>query len=220
MWRTTRNIGRYTECIDWKDNLWKMEDELKRIVNPRLQIMAQKIAIKKLMDLPPINIYYIGTVGFYQNLVQPNTIAFTTSLYKINKLIKEKETLAYNQLNKKENEFIDEELVDQKLPYWYWEFKNIFSKAVFNTLPPYQLYDYKIEIELDKENTFGFSPLRQQFTTKLQATKQYIINNLYKGFIKPSQALFALLILFTKKLNKRLCFCINYYKLNNMTYKD
>ena len=65
-------------------------------MNPRPQIMAQKPAIKKLTDLPPINIYYIGAVGFYWNLVQPNTIAFTTSLYKINKLIKKKEALAYN----------------------------------------------------------------------------------------------------------------------------
>ena len=81
---------------------------------------------------------------------------------------------------------MDEELVDQKLPYWYKEFKNIFSKVVSNILLPYQLYDYKIKIKPDKENTLGFSPFCQQFTAKLQATKQYIVENLYKGFIKPS----------------------------------
>ena len=68
------------------------------------------MAVKKLTDLPPINIYYISAVKFYQNLVQPNTIAFTTSLYKINKLIKEKEALAYNQFKK--IKFMDKELVD------------------------------------------------------------------------------------------------------------
>ena len=68
----------------------------------------------------------------------------------------------------------------------YKEFKDIFSKTASNTLPPYWLYDYKIEIKLDKENTFGFSPLYQQSTTKLQVTKQYIIENLHKGFIEPS----------------------------------
>ena len=115
---------------------------------------------------------------------------------------------------------MDKELVDQKLPYWYQEFKDIFSKAVFNTLPPYQPYDHKIKIKPDKENTLGFSPFRQQSTTELQATKQYIIDNLYKGFIKPSQAPFTLPILFAKKPNKGLRFCINYYKLNNMTRKD
>ena len=42
-----------------------MENELKRIVNPRPQIIAQKLAVKKLTDLPPIDICYIGAVGFY-----------------------------------------------------------------------------------------------------------------------------------------------------------
>src|SRR6266702_1480207 len=153
MWKTTRNIGRYTELIDWKDNLWKMECKLKRIMNPRPQNIAQKMAVKKFTDLPPIDIYYISAVGFYQNLVQFNTVAFITSLYKINKLIEEKEALAYDQF--KEIEFINKELVDQKLPYWYKEIKDIFSKAVSNILLPYRLYDYKIKIELNKENTLN-----------------------------------------------------------------
>ena len=53
-------------------------------------------------------------------------------------------------------------------------------------LPPYRLYDYKIKIEPGKEDTLNYSPLRQQFTAKLQATKQYFLNNLDKGFIKPN----------------------------------
>jgi len=65
------------------------------------------------MDLPPVDICYIGAVEFYQNLVQPNTIAFTTSLYKINQIIKEKES----ELSGQESELIDKELVEQKLPH-------------------------------------------------------------------------------------------------------
>ena len=144
------------------------------------------MAVKKFTDLPPINICYISAIEFYQNLVQFNTIAFTTSLYKINKLIKEKEALVHNQFNKKKTKFINEELVDQKLLYQYKEFKDIFFKAAFNTFPFYQPYDYKIKIKPDKENTLSFSPLSQQFTVELQATKQYIVENLYKGFIEPS----------------------------------
>jgi len=161
-----------------------MECELKRIVNPRPQNTAQKTAIKKLTDLLPIDICYINAVGFYWNLVQPKTITFTTGLYEINKLIEKKEVLAYDQF--KEIEFINKKLVNQKLPQWYWEFKDIFSKAASNTFPPHQPYDYKIKIEPDKESTLGFSPLCQQSTAKLQAIKQYIVENLHKGFIKPS----------------------------------
>ena len=49
--------------------------------------------IKKPVELLLVNIYCISAVGFYQNLIQPNTIAFITSLYQINWIIKEKETL-------------------------------------------------------------------------------------------------------------------------------
>ena len=76
--------------------------------------------------------------------------------------------------------------MEQNLPYEYQKFKNIFSKVVFNVLLPHQLYNYKIKIKPSKEDTLSYSPLRQQFIVKLQAIKQYIINNLGRGFIKPS----------------------------------
>ena len=38
--KTIRNTGHYTELIDQKDNLQKMECELKRTVNPKLQNMV------------------------------------------------------------------------------------------------------------------------------------------------------------------------------------
>jgi hypothetical protein len=50
--------------------------------------------IKKPTDLLPVNICCISAIGFYYNLVQFNTIAFTTSLYEIDQIIKEKESLA------------------------------------------------------------------------------------------------------------------------------
>src|SRR5436190_13939238 len=65
-----------------------------------------------------------------------------------------------------------------------------------------------------------FSPLYKQSTKKLFATKKYIEENLHKGFIEPSQVPFAAPILFIKKANGRLHFCIDYRKLNSLTKKD
>ena len=81
---------------------------------------------------------------------------------------------------------MDKELVEQKLPHGYQKFKDAFLKAVSNILPPHRPYNYKIEIKPGKEDTLGYSPLRQQSMAELQATKQYLIDNLDKGFIKPS----------------------------------
>ena len=66
---------------------------------------------------------------------------------------------------------MDKELVKQKLPYRHHKFKDVFSKAASNILPPHRPYDHKIEIEQGKENTLSFSPLYKQSITKLQATK-------------------------------------------------
>jgi hypothetical protein len=55
---------------------------------------------------------------------------------------------------------------------------------------------------------------------ELKVVKKYLVKNLDKGFIKPSQALFVALVLFVKKLDGLLYFCINYRKLNLLTKKD
>jgi hypothetical protein len=49
---------------------------------------------------------------------------------------------------------------------------------------------------------------------KLKTVKKYLINNLDKGFIKASQALYTALVFFVKKLDKSLRFCIDFRKLN------
>jgi len=49
---------------------------------------------------------------------------------------------------------------------------------------------------------------------KLQKVKEYLKENLKKKFITLSKASFASSILFVKKKDDSLCFCMNYRKLN------
>ncbi len=55
---------------------------------------------------------------------------------------------------------------------------------------------------------------------KLKAIKQYLLDNLDKGFIKSSQALYASPTLFVKKPNSSLRFCVDFRKLNLLSRKD
>jgi len=59
-----------------------------------------------------------------------------TSLYKINRIINEKE----EGLAKESNE----ELVKRLLFTYLLSHRDAFLKAALNMLPPYQIYDYKI----------------------------------------------------------------------------
>ena len=101
------------------------------------------------------------------------------------------------------------------MPECFQEFKAAFSKQASDTLLLYWLYDHKIKLVKDVD--LGFSPLYKMTTEELETVKEYLVNNLYKGFIKPSQVPFVAPVLFVKKPNRGLRFCINFCKLNQIT---
>jgi len=94
----------------------------------------------------------------------------------------------------------------------------VFSKQASDTLPPHRYYDYKVELE--NPHDLGYSLLYKITSEELLAVKEYISENLYKGFIEHSQAPFAAPVLFVRKSDGRLRFCIDYRKLNALTRKD
>ncbi|EED23128.1 retrovirus polyprotein, putative [Talaromyces stipitatus ATCC 10500] len=88
------------------------------------------------------------------------------------------------------------EEIREKLPFLYLkDFANVFSKRDYHPL-------YKMSLE------------------ELEAVREYILDNLSKGFIKPSNAPFASPIIMAEKPGGSLRFCVNYHKLNQLTKKD
>ena len=55
---------------------------------------------------------------------------------------------------------------------------------------------------------------------KLQKVKEYLAENLSKGFITPSQAPYSSPVLFVQKPNGDLRFCVDYRKLNAITKRN
>ena len=97
-----------------------------------------------------MNVNLISTTAFYFNLHRLQNELFSTSLYKINRLIKNKETV-------KE--------IQQKLSEAYKDRTNIFSKVAFNVLPPHRQYNHKIRLIGEFPN--HYSPLYKQTTEEL-----------------------------------------------------
>jgi hypothetical protein len=75
----------------------------------------------------------------------------------------------------------------------YHDYLNVFLKEASDTLLPAQPYNHKIE--LITESSTGYCLLYKMSLEELEAAKQYIQENLDKGFIIPSYAPFVLLIL-------------------------
>ncbi len=113
----------------------------------------------------------------------------------------------------------NEDLIRRKLPPQYKGFEILFSSRASDNLSESRLtVDHKIE--LTTENNLSFEPLRRMSDEQLSETKRYILENLHKGFISPSNVPFAAPILFAKKADGSLRFCVDYRKLNELTKKD
>ncbi len=99
-----------------------------------------------------------------------------------------------------------------KLLSEYYDYLNMFNRTIINQLSSHRFYDHKIE--LIDERTSSRSRLYQMFDHKLQKIKKYLIKHLNKKFIFSSFASYISLILFIKKKDDSLHFCVDYRKLN------
>ena len=107
---------------------------------------------------------------------------------------------------------IEDDKIGGLVPTEYHEFLLLFKKAIADILPPHQPYDYKITL---KE---GFSPplglLYSLSRPELQALREWLDENLSKGFIHASSSLAGALILFVKISDGSLRLCVDYRGLN------
>jgi len=110
------------------------------------------------------------------------------------------------------------EQIKVKLFFEYHDYLDIFDRAMINQLSSHCFYDHKIEL-IDEE-TSSRSRLYQMFNYKLQKIKKYLINHLNKEFIFFSFASYVSLILFIKKKDESLRFCIDYKKLNALIKRN
>jgi len=89
-----------------------------------------------LYNPPIVDIAVISAIAFHFNIYRKDNKVFTTSLYKINQIINEREEKLIKETNK--------ELVKYLLPTIYTKYKDAFSRAALDKLSPYQTYNYKI----------------------------------------------------------------------------
>ena len=101
----------------------------------------------------------------------------------------------------------------------YSNYSNIFSIEYPAELPDNtRINKHTIKLEGSKQPLFG--PIYSLGSVELKTLKTYIKINLANGFIRPSKSLVKASILFNRKSDRSLCFCINYWGLNNLTIKN
>ena len=104
------------------------------------------------------------------------------------------------------------------LPAAYHEFLDVFDRKQANKLPPHRPWDHSIDLHPGKQPPAARPYSMNQH--ELKALREYLDKELTKGFIRVSRSPASAPVLFVKKSNGDLRFCIDYRGLNSITIKN
>jgi hypothetical protein len=102
----------------------------------------------------------------------------------------------------------------------YHDFLNVFFKEKADILSFHKKHDHRIKLEKDHEFDHEYTSLYNLSEEELLLIKKYLKEHLNKSFIESNTASYASLILFAKKSDDELRFCVNYKKLNAIIKKN
>ncbi len=100
----------------------------------------------------------------------------------------------------------------------YHEFLDVFDKKTFNIFVSHRLYDHKIVLK--KHAILEYTSRYKMSEEELKIVKKYLEDNLEKRFIVASRSSFVSSVMFMKKTNESLKFCVDYKKLNQLIKKN
>ncbi|SOV05179.1 uncharacterized protein UDID_17861 [Ustilago sp. UG-2017a] len=104
------------------------------------------------------------------------------------------------------------------IPQEYHQYLDVFSRVKADKLPPHRTYDHQIPLEEGKSPPFR--PIYSLSEHELKTLREYLEENLAKGFISLSDSPAASPILFVKKKDGSLRLCVDYRGLNRITIRN
>ncbi|QRW20518.1 Retrotransposable element Tf2 protein [Rhizoctonia solani] len=100
----------------------------------------------------------------------------------------------------------------------YHKFAKVFGEEEFKTLPPHREYNISIDFLPDAKLSPG--PIYGMTDSESKALKQHIDKELATGKICPSTSSASAPVMFVKKADGSLRLVVDYWKLNDVTYKN
>lgn len=114
---------------------------------------------------------------------------------------------------------VKEKRATPAIPDVYRQYARMFEEELTaKALPKHKPWDCEIKLQEGKEPPFG--PIYQLSEAELKVLRDYIEENLKKGFIRKSQSPAGFPILFAPKKDGKLRLCVDYRKLNEITIKN
>ena len=158
---------------------------------------------------------------FIQNIVISHVDIFTIDVASLARLARKKNhqinVIILKNIEKAlslKDKFDSTTLLSKK----YHEFLNVFSQKVVEELSSHRFYDHKIQLQKNKKS--NFDSLYDMFKNELLMLQKYFQNNFKKDFIKFNSFFIVASMLFVKKLDEDLRFCVDYRDLNAISLKN
>ncbi|KAF8749992.1 hypothetical protein RHS01_09613 [Rhizoctonia solani] len=104
------------------------------------------------------------------------------------------------------------------LPEQYHKFAKVFGEEEFKTLLPHR--EYNISIDLLPDAKLSPGPIYGMTDSESKVLKQHIDKELATGKICPSTSSASAPVMFVKKADGSLRLVVDYWKLNDITYKN
>ena len=150
---------------------------------------------------------------------QPENQYFALSLRDLDLLIDEPmQRLATVQVGSTVTAIPKDANPQKFVPPIYHEFLDVFDRNQAKNLPPHRSWDHPIDLQPGMT-----PPAARPYSMnhhELKALRQYLDEELSKGFIRVSRSPAAAPVLFVKKSNGDLRFCIDYRGLNAVSIKN
>ncbi len=102
----------------------------------------------------------------------------------------------------------------------YHDFLNVVFKEKANILSSHKKHDHRIKLEKNHEFRHEYASLYNLSEKELLLVKKYLKKHLNKELIEFSTISYISFILFAKKSNDELRFCVDYKKLNAIIKKN
>ena len=108
---------------------------------------------------------------------------------------------------------------EEMVPEEYRQYSKVFSEEASERLPKHKPTDHPINLKPDAPETIR-SKNYDMPVTEQAALKEFIEDNLRKGYIRPSESPMASPVFFIKKKDGKLRLIQDYRKLNDITVKN
>jgi len=170
-----------THCHDTSVTVQGVTEEPPEPVYQVKDIFEQKIR-----PLRPFrgDIVMLNGASFFRTVKKRKLTVFKASLYDIKKAIEAKD--------------LKERSLEEIVPEQYHEFLPLLNKVLTDRLPPHRLgTDH--EVWLKEEETLTWGPLYSMSRAELIVLREWLEENMSKGFMRQSSTPFAAPVLFAKK---------------------